>query len=62
MEKYSDEEVDRLYLGKPIQDGSEHIYGGLVDLIVFTDEETKNLFMGLPMMSKLVNVPTKVED
>jgi len=59
MEKYSVDEVDRIYLGKPLEDSSVHIYGGFVDLMVFDDEETKQLFMGLPMMSKLIDMTTK---
>jgi hypothetical protein len=59
---YSEEEIDKLYMGKPLEDESKHIYGGFVDLIVFEDEETKNLFMGLPMMNKLINVPYEIEE
>jgi hypothetical protein len=57
---YSDEEIDRLYLGKPMHSGSEHLYGGFVDLITFSDEEAKKLFLELPMISQLINVPCKV--
>ncbi len=57
---YSEEEIDSLYLGKPLKDESKTIYGGFVDLILFEDEETKNLFLGLPMMNKLINVQCEV--
>ena len=57
---YNDEEINRLYLGKPLDTGSEHLYGGFVDLITFRDEETKQLFLDLPMMSRLINIPCKV--
>ena len=62
MLMYDDDEVDRLYLGKPLEDGTEHLYGGLVDLITFSDEEIKKLFLGLPMMSNLINVPCEIGD
>jgi hypothetical protein len=57
---YDDDEADRLYLGKPFEDGTEHLYGGLVDLITFSDEEIRRLFLGLPLMSKLINVECMV--
>jgi hypothetical protein len=34
--------------------------GGFVDLITFSDEETKKLFLELPMISDLINVPCEV--
>jgi hypothetical protein len=57
---YNDEEIDRLYLGKPLSSGSEHLYGGFIDLITFSDEEAKKLFLELPMISQLINLPCKV--
>jgi hypothetical protein len=56
---FNDEEVNNLYLGKPFDDGTKHLYGGFVDLITFDDEEALQLFLGLPMISKLMNVPCK---
>ncbi len=58
---YSDDEIDKLYLGKPLDNDSAHIYGGFVDLITFTDEEAKKLFLDLPMISRLMQ-GTPVED
>ncbi|MEW6555314.1 MAG: hypothetical protein AB1384_13640 [Actinomycetota bacterium] len=57
---YSEDEIERLYMGKPIEDESRHIYGGFVDLILFSDEETRKLFLDLPMMDRLINVPCEV--
>lgn len=59
---YSEEEINKLYMGKPLEDESKHIYGGFVDLIVFSDEETRKLFMGLPVMNRLINVPCEVNE
>lgn len=56
----NEEEVERLYLGKPFEDGTEHLYGGLVDLIVFEDEETRQMFLGLPLMNRLMNVESAI--
>jgi len=60
VEMFNDEEVDNLYLGKPLDDGTKHLYGGFVDLITFSDEETLQLFLGLPMISQLMDIPCRV--
>jgi hypothetical protein len=57
---YSEEEIDSLYMGTPLKGESKTIHGSFVDLILFDDEETKNLFLGLPMMNRLINVPCEV--
>ncbi|MBN2026471.1 MAG: hypothetical protein JW854_06925 [Actinobacteria bacterium] len=57
---FNDEEADNLYLGKPFDDGTKHLYGGFVDLITFSDEEAMQLFLGLPMISRLINIPCRV--
>ncbi|RJP31514.1 MAG: hypothetical protein C4536_07865 [Actinobacteria bacterium] len=62
VEMFSDEEADRLYLGKPFDDGSTRLYGGLADLITFSDEEIKRFFLDLPVISRLMNIPCKVGD
>lgn len=59
---YNDEEADDLYLGRPFDNGTQHLYGGFVDLITFSDEEAMRLFLGLPMITQLMNVPCKVGD
>lgn len=57
---YSDQEIDCLYLGKPLQEGSKHLCGGFVDLITFCDEEARELFLKLPMISRLINIPCRI--
>lgn len=57
---YDDDEVNSLYLGRPFDDGAKRIHGGFVDLITFSDEETMQLFLGLPMISQLINIPCRV--
>ena len=57
---YNDEEVNCIYLGRPFDEGTARVYGGFVDLITFSDEETMQLFLGLPMISQLINIPCRV--
>lgn len=57
---YDDMEVEKIYMGAPLEDTTRHLYGGFVDLITFSDEEAMRLFLGLPLISTLTNVRCEV--
>lgn len=53
---YSDEEVERMYLGLPFQDDVPE----QIEEIAFSDEEVKDFFLGLPLIKVLTNVALSV--
>jgi hypothetical protein len=55
-EVYSDDEIERMYLGIPFEDSAPV----QKEEIAFADEEIKNFFLGLPLMRVLVNLTLSV--
>lgn len=49
MKMYRDQEVDMLYLGKPLDFGPAEVEDEVVELPSYTDEEVECLFLGLPL-------------